>query len=69
MERGDFVQIYLFHTNGMRLKTSQYISGASALILSKVYACKMETIGLASDWTLIAKTMWEATVGMLDWAP
>lgn len=31
----DFVQIYLFHIN-IRFKTSQYISGASTLILSDV---------------------------------
>lgn len=32
----DFVQIYLFHINILRFKTSQYISGASTSIISEV---------------------------------
>lgn len=47
MEREDFVQLYLFHINIIKLKTSQYILGASTLILSEV--CQ-KSIYLSMKW-------------------
>lgn len=46
-KREDFVQIYLFHINVVRLKTSQYISGASTIIPLKV--CQ-RSISISVKW-------------------
>lgn len=79
MERGDFVQIYLFHTNGIRLKKKRiYIRCLSLNPFKGLISVKWKPL----NWHLIALCHFcfsfianntycqnnvEATFGMLDW--